>query len=894
MKLHKQNEIRSQENLKEMRKVLFAGIALFVFYSGLRFIETTFFSGNQIIGYGALGGGATLSLIFLIVYFAYPHPTFFPLFMGSMAMVSFIALSIYMKAIDFHYFVMLLVVSLLSSLKNFRLLAIYVAINVSTSIFMFIFITPRLEWLDSYRFFIQFMLFLYGSFFILIQTRKVADKENRAEQALLSFSSLLQSTPNYVLVTDSSNRVRYISEPMLKLAHFVRREFAVGQPLIDLFHEKTLKIMFADILNRDSLFESLIKINVDGEERYFKVISDKLTGTDGGKFIDITDITPLVESRKAAEEANAAKSKFLATMSHEIRTPLNAILGISEIKLERKNITSEIKDSFQKIRNSGYTLLGIINDILDLSKIGTGKFEIIPIQYDPASLINDTVQLNIMRIGGRPIDFVLKVSENLPSALLGDELRIKQVLNNLLSNAIKYTDKGKVTLEANSQIENDEVRLIFTVRDTGQGMAQEQVAKLFDDYSQFNKEANRTKEGTGLGMSIVKNLVELMNGKITVESELGVGTTAIVELMQEGLGADALGKMDKIELVRDYMPFGKVLIVDDLEANIFVARGLLQFYGLKIEIANSGFEALDKIKGNEYDIVFMDHMMPEMDGVETVKRIRELDEHKNLPIVALTANAVSGTKEMFFANGFNDFLSKPIDVLKLDAILKKWIPQDKKIPEIEGINVRDSFATTGGTMEKYLKMLAISHKDGLQKIEEMKVALENNNYPLYATYVHALKSMFANIGVNKLSKTATLLEAAAKQKDSAFISAQNDIFLADLQRLLSSINKVLENNLQHNTDFESLKSELLKLKEALDIFDIAAINEIANNLQRWVHSAEVGASVEGILRHVLLGEYEEAKVKIYHLSNKKSPINLCSMPLMFSLKKESIETTNLG
>ncbi|MCL2101526.1 MAG: ATP-binding protein, partial [Fibromonadales bacterium] len=536
-------------------------------------------------------------------------------------------------------------------------------------------------------------------------------KKNKPEQDFTAFSSLLQSTPNYMLITDSSNRVRYISGPMLKFARFGRKEFAVGQPLIDLFHEKALKIMFADILDKDGLFESVIKINIYGKERYFKVVSDKLAGTNGYKFIDIADITPLVESRQAAEEANVAKSKFLATISHEIRTPLNAILGISEIKLEQKDIPPEIRNMFQKIYNSGYTLLGIINDILDLSKIGTGKFEITPIQYNTASLINDTIQLNIMRIGGKPIDFVLHVSENLPSVLFGDELRIKQVLNNLLSNAIKYTDKGKVTLEASSQTEQDAVRLIFTVRDTGQGMTAEQVAKLFDDYSQFNKESNRTKEGTGLGMSITKNLVEMMDGKIAVESEPGTGSVFIVHLMQKSTGSSVLGKElveelqslrflsepGKAHFIREHMPHGKVLIVDDLEANLFVAQGLLQPYGLEIEIANSGFEALEKIKSNEYNIVFMDHMMPEMDGVETAKRIRELNEprYKNLPIVALTANAVAGTEEMFLANGFNDFLSKPIDVLKLDAILKKWIPKEEKALAIEGIDTRKGIAIAG-------------------------------------------------------------------------------------------------------------------------------------------------------------------------------------------------------
>jgi len=414
------------------------------------------------------------------------------------------------------------------------------------------------------------------------------------------------------------------------------------------------------------------------------------------------DITELNDAKEQAIEANRTKSSFLARMSHEIRSPMNVILGITEMFLEKEGLLKDTKEAFGKIYDSGYLLLSIINDLLDMSKIEAGKLELMPVNYDVVSMINDTIQLNVMRFDHKPIQFELQADENLPVMLFGDELRIKQILNNILTNAFKYTDAGKVILSVNAEYEaqTPRVTLIFRVSDTGRGMTFEQVDKMFDDYTRFSLEASSTTEGTGLGMGITKRLVDLMNGWITVDSELGKGSTFTVRLPQGIVeGADVLGRelaesiswfrYDRTEqkkkapqIIREYMPYGKVLVVDDMEPNLYVARGLLSPYGLSIETVISGFEAVEKIRnGSKFDIILMDHFMPEMDGIETVKKIRALGYTQ--PIVALTANALSGQAEIFAKNGFDGFISKPVDIRQLNETLNRLIRDKYPIEIVE-------------------------------------------------------------------------------------------------------------------------------------------------------------------------------------------------------------------
>ncbi|MCL2044741.1 MAG: ATP-binding protein, partial [Treponema sp.] len=404
-----------------------------------------------------------------------------------------------------------------------------------------------------------------------------------------------------------------------------------------------------------------------------------------------------------------------------IRTPLNAVIGLSEIELRNHINDVALQDSLLPkstreniilIHESGTSLLQIVNEILDISKIEAGGFELVPVEYDTAKLLGDVVNLNMVRLASKkhndskPIAFVLDIGEDFPAKLTGDELRVKQVLNNVLSNAIKYTEKGTITLKiecltsrsgpVQPNIASGQVLIRFTVSDTGIGIRKEDIGKLFLRYTQFDSRANKNIEGTGLGMVISKNLVEMMGGSISVASEYGKGSTFTVEIIQglpagTYIGRNAAEKLKSFDLgttwkderkIILHIPHAKLLVVDDLPENLRVARGLLEPFGAQVDTALSGQEAVEKVKAGQYDLIFMDHMMPGMDGVETTAAIRAFEKlgtrdqgpRSPIPIVAMTANALMGMKEFFQNNGFQDFLSKPVSQQTLNEILKKWIP----------------------------------------------------------------------------------------------------------------------------------------------------------------------------------------------------------------------------
>jgi signal transduction histidine kinase/CheY-like chemotaxis protein/HPt (histidine-containing phosphotransfer) domain-containing protein len=554
-------------------------------------------------------------------------------------------------------------------------------------------------------------------------------------------------------------------------------------------------------------------------------------------------------------KANLSKSQFLSTMSHEIRTPMNAILGVTEIQLQNDTIDANVREGFEKIFTSGDMLLSIINDILDLSKIEAGKLELLIENYDVASLINDTAQINVTRIGSKPIKFHIKVDENLPAQMAGDELRIKQVTNNILSNAFKYTSEGEVTLRVFGEDETDEsITMVIAVSDTGQGMSKEQVAKLFEEYSQFNMEANRSIEGTGLGLSITYNLISLMNGTISVESEKGKGSTFTIRLPQVKLNGDILGKdvadnlsdfrarkrseMKRAQIKRDPMPYGSILVVDDVETNRYVALGLMAPYELSLDSADSGFVAIDKVKrGNKYDIIFMDHMMPEMDGVEATKILRDMGYTE--PIVALTANVVAGQAEIFLNNGFDDFISKPIDIRHLNAVLNKWI-RDKQPPEVVAEarkqaelrleNIANTTASDedevgvmdANVVESFVRDAQKSLK-ALEAVFDVERPLNEAEVRTYIIHTHGMKSALANIGNISLSDTAGKLEDSARDGDFDTVMKESKPFISALRAYLEEVKPP-----EDEEDVDCSDEDLTLLNEKLNIIKAACVEYDGN------------------------------------------------------------------
>ena len=604
---------------------------------------------------------------------------------------------------------------------------------------------------------------------------------------------------------------------------------------------------------------------------------------------DLREVKAMIaEMRRAeiAEESNKAKSDFLAKMSHEIRTPMNAILGITEIQLQDDSLPIAKKEALERIYNSGDLLLGIINDILDLSKIEAGKLELIPVQYDIASLIHDTVKLNIMRYESKPIDFKLDVSENTPSTLIGDELRIKQILNNLLSNAFKYTQEGQIEFSLSSESPADKLNtfLVFRVSDTGQGMTADQVKKLGDKFSRFNLEANRKTEGTGLGMNITRNLIQLMNGDIYIESTPGMGSVFTVRLPQRCVNTSPIGKkladnlmklnlknttkMRNAQITQDYMPYGNVLVIDDVETNLYVARGLMAPYGITINTGLSGFEAIDNIRdGSEYDIIFMDHMMPRMDGIETVKIIRSLGYTK--PIVALTANALSGQAEMFLNNGFDDFISKPIDIRQLNSILNKYI-RDKQSPDVldEARKLKNMLYAAGGHKIAIDPQLAeFFVRDAKKSVTVLNAICDNScrrgdDIPTFIINVHAMKSALANVGESDLSNKASEMEQAGRDHNVNLILATLPDFIDSLNAVIEKLNPAEEDaqdeDIETSGDKSFMQERLQAIQSACASFDKRSAKEALTELKQKAWPRLIKDQLSAITEHLLHSEFEEA------------------------------------
>ena len=698
-----------------------------------------------------------------------------------------------------------------------------------------------------------------------------------------------------------------------------------------------------------------------------------------------------------AQEANQAKSTFLANMSHEIRTPMNAVIGMAELAL-REDLSPAVEDYLTQIQNSGKNLLNIINDILDFSKIESGKFEIIPESYDPLAELNDISNIMLTRIGERPIEFYALAYPNVPKTLSGDSMRIRQILINLANNAVKFTHEGTVQIKVSAEeISGDTVMMTYHVTDTGIGIREEDLEKLFVSFQQVDTKRNRSAEGTGLGLAICKSLTEAMGGTIGVEStygqgsdfwfsipqkvidpahelvvddaddkhafginenpviceafceeldRLGVGTTILksaseyvptgkkdflfiiepvysdpevqkllddhpglicqVMVSQDsGFSPDkpnvrifrrpettlnmvmalndrqSLVRSDKNEqFILDFIaPEAKILIVDDNEINITVAEGLLNPIHVQTSSAISAWDAIRLVKENDYDIILMDHMMPEMDGVEATVYIREnVERAKDTPIIALTANVMEDARNMFAEAGMNDFVAKPIELGDLITVIKKWLPKDKIVegkpsdlmsstgsgvgdPTASGSNISfpgldcEKAIKAIGNPALYQRIVEEYSRSGEAKLEGIRQAFDAEDWQDYTIRVHALKSSSRQIGAGELGEKAARLEAAGKSGDTDTIRMLTDDLLDDFEGLLKNLEPCFKTDDVEEADLlpmdkAAVTGLLDELKVACDNLDMDVMESAKDNLKKYSYPDEVKKTVSELYQTI--------------------------------------------
>lgn len=526
-------------------------------------------------------------------------------------------------------------------------------------------------------------------------------------------------------------------------------------------------------------------------------------------------------SQQEAEAANMAKSSFLANMSHEIRTPINAILGMNEMIL-REEKDPAIRGYAGNIQASGNSLLSIVSDVLDISKIESGKLEIIPVDYEVNSLISDCCNMAAGRAKAKELELLVECADNVPMKLCGDETHIRQIIMNLLTNAVKYTEKGTVKLIVSGRFTDGGFVLKVDVSDTGIGIAEENLPQLFTQFQRFDLQRNRNIEGTELGLSIVKRLCDLMSGTITARSVLGSGSTFTVELPQKVVDSTPCGGVNlnySAGAEHEYhhsfeAPEAKILAVDDLPVNLLVIANLLKETRIKIDTAGSGRECLDKCSQQKYDLILMDHMMPEMDGVLTFEKLHGDKSSPNFetPVIMLTANALAGMREQYMDVGFADYVSKPVRGAKLEEAIRRNLPESlikPASPEIpaEAVSTEPSgFADICGAVPELNVNAALQYCCGSAELlndllhdftendhfSDLKAAFEEKRWEDYRRHAHSLKSTSLMIGLTGLSERARASELALKGGCTEFAELNHDSLIEEYSALLGKIKDYLK------------------------------------------------------------------------------------------------------
>lgn len=869
-------------------------------------------------------------------------------------------------------------------------------------------------WLDIIYIKYGFILPLspIGAFLMIIVINYFSRKFNSLSITTSSLANYIYSSVSTpIIILDNENKISLVNSICYEFFNMEKKDI-FNMNISELFYiennnindfifeskkKKEDKINFDVICSKNNLYCNIAVTNI--YDTYNEILCSIAIVNDLTTQINL--INELNEAKEAAILSNEAKSSFLANMSHEIRTPMNAIIGISEILLQN-DFDTETENYIMSIKNSGLGLLAIINDILDFSKIESGKFEIIENEYIFSSLISDIINVIGIRLIDKPINFLVNINPNLPSGMIGDEIRLKQILINILGNAVKFTNEGfiKLFVEFEEDINDNSIILLIKISDSGIGIKKEDISKLFNVFSQVDTRKNRNINGTGLGLAISKNLCELMNGNIELESKYKKGTTFTIKVKQKINDTTKISTINDVEKFKiiiyenskmfietfkytleklnlkfdifenieefkqavnsdythvfmrrnflndlvDYikqnqeivvfldmhneitdikhnfkaiylplfclqisnilnnekigslykkknfssyhiteMPFAKVLIVDDNEVNLKVAMGIMKPYKMNIDTALSGKKAIELVKINKYDLIFMDHMMPEIDGIDTTKEIRNIknDYCKNVPIIALTANVIAGVKEMFIKNGFNDFLAKPIEFSKLNIILTKWILNSNKNNlnsnynnfnfennlntkiDIQGIDTQKGIKYSGGDIKTYLSIIKVFAKDSKNKVNLLPKLLEENNISLFITNVHALKSSSASLGIDNISSFSKKLEQEGKQNNIKYLKNNLPKLIKDLTLIINNINLYFENNnykVENSINSEKIDLDINRLKELKEYLlsvDLKNIEKSIKNFENYKYNSKSSDIINKIKQYIEIFEYDE-------------------------------------